>query len=95
MKQQGKKSIKEVIKEKIRKNESLYKEMGIDVEKNETITIESLYTQLQSLKHEIDIELIQKKLKKYDQIFNILADNQDALLEMIDLHKKNKGTNAQ
>ncbi len=93
MKQSGKKHIKKMLEEKKKKSESLYKEMEIGNENSNTITIESLYSQLQSLKHEIDIEVIQKKLMKYDRVLKLLADNNDTLLEMIDWYKKNSRKN--
>ncbi|MBU2646373.1 hypothetical protein KKI24_16820 [bacterium] len=55
-----------------------------------TITIESLYYQLQSLKLEIDIDVIQNKIKKYDRFFKQLGEDEETLLEMISWFKKHK-----
>ena len=55
-----------------------------------TISIEKLNEQLQTLKHEIDIETIQKRIKVYESFFKRLGDEVDILFEMIDWYKKNK-----
>lgn len=88
MTQSSKDKIRQLLAEKKEKSEAVLKEMDPEGSGSSTITIESLYSQLQSLKHEIDIEFIQKKLKAYDQLFNLLNENEDTLLEMINWFKQ-------
>jgi|GEM_PF-2511058 len=57
---------------------------------NTIITIEDLYSQLQSLKHDIEIESIQKKLNQYDQFFKAIGDDEAVLIDMINWYKQNK-----
>ncbi|MCP4751526.1 MAG: hypothetical protein GY866_11580 [Proteobacteria bacterium] len=53
-----------------------------------TIGINDLYEQLQSLKHEIDIENLQKKIKVHEEFFGQLGDDKETLLKMIKLFKE-------
>ncbi len=80
------------LKEKISKKKALYNGIGKEITdfSERTITIESLYSQLQSLQHEIDIETIQKKLKRFDSLFKLLEEDEDIILEMINWYKENK-----
>ncbi len=82
---------------KIKNNETLKKSKANKktlpddlIELNDTtITIDDLYSQLQSLKHEIEIETIQKKLKNYDRFFKRLGDDEAVMMEMLSWYKKN------
>lgn len=55
-----------------------------------TISLESLQEQLQTLKHEINIETIQNKLRVHEQFFKELGEDKDLLLEIIRLYKQKK-----
>lgn len=90
MSESSKERIRQVLAEKREKGDTLFQELEAQTAANSTITIENLYSQLQSLKHEIDIEVIQKKLKSYDQLFKLLYENEDILLEMISSFKEQK-----
>ncbi len=57
---------------------------------NSIITIEDLYSQLQSLKHDIEIETIQKKLGKFELFFKALEEDEAVLMDMIRWYKQNK-----
>ncbi|MBT3225918.1 MAG: hypothetical protein HOE30_01995 [Deltaproteobacteria bacterium] len=57
---------------------------------NTTITIDDLYSQLESLKHDIEIETIQNKIKIFDRFFKNLGDDEAVLMDMISSYKQNK-----
>ena len=57
---------------------------------NTIITIEDLYSQLQSLKHNIEIETILKKLSKFERFFKVLEEDEAVLMDMIGWYKQNK-----
>ncbi len=57
---------------------------------NTVITIEDLYSQLQSLKHDIEIESIQKKLSKFEQFFEAFGEDEAVLKDMISWYKQKK-----
>jgi len=90
MKEKAKERIRAVLAQKKKTGDALFREMEASSSENATITIESLYTQLQSLKHEIDIEVILKKLKTYDRLFSFLIDHEGTLLEMISWYNERK-----
>jgi biotin-(acetyl-CoA carboxylase) ligase len=79
------------LKEKISKKKALYNGIGKEITEfsEKTISIENLYSQLQSLQHEIDIETIQKKMKRFDSLFKLLEEDEDIILEMINWYKEN------
>ncbi|MBU2511798.1 hypothetical protein KJ966_10680 [bacterium] len=55
-----------------------------------TISLESLQEQLQTLKHEINIETIQEKLKVHEKFFKALGEDQDLLFDIIRLYKQKR-----
>ncbi len=55
-----------------------------------TISLESLQEQLQTLKHEINIETIQEKLKVHEEFFKALGEDQDLLFDIIRLYKQKR-----
>lgn len=55
-----------------------------------TISLESLQEQLQTLKHEINIETIQKKLKAHEQFFKELGEDKELLFDIIRLYKQKR-----
>lgn len=55
-----------------------------------TISLESLQEQLQTLKHEINIETIQTKLRAHELFFKELGEDKETLLEIIRLFKQKK-----
>jgi len=81
----------QALKEKISKKKALYNGIGKEVTdiSERTITIENLYSQLQSLQHEIDIETIQKKLKRFDTLLKLFEEDEDIIFEMINWYKEN------
>ncbi len=56
----------------------------------ETISLESLQEQLQTLKHEINIETIQKKLRAHELFFKELGDDKELLFDIIRLYKQKR-----
>lgn len=56
----------------------------------ETISLESLQEQLQTLKHEINIETIQNKLRVHEQFFKELGDDKELLFDIIRLFKQKR-----
>ncbi len=55
-----------------------------------TITVDDLYSQLQSLKHDIEIEVMQKKIKKFDRFFKNLGEDEALFIDMINWYKQNR-----
>lgn len=55
-----------------------------------TISLESLQEQLQTLKHEINIETLQIKLRAHEQFFKELGDDKELLFDIIRLYKQKK-----
>ncbi len=56
----------------------------------ETISLESLQEQLQTLKHEINIETIQNKLRVHEQFFKELGEDKELLFDIIRLYKQKR-----
>ncbi len=55
-----------------------------------TISLESLQEQLQTLKHEINIETIQEKLRVHEVFFKELGDDKELLFDIIRLYKQKR-----
>lgn len=56
----------------------------------ETISLESLQEQLQTLKHEINIETIQKRLRAHELFFKELGEDKELLFDIIRLYKQKR-----
>lgn len=56
----------------------------------QTISLESLQEQLQTLKHEINIETIQNKLRAHELFFKELGEDKDLLFDIIRLYKQKR-----
>ena len=56
----------------------------------ETISLESLQEQLQTLKHEINIETIQNKLRAHELFFKELGEDKELLFDIIRLYKQKR-----
>lgn len=82
-------------RKKMQERHKLVQEFGEDTElesayEPSTISLESLQEQLQSLKHEINIETIQTKLRAHEQFFKELGDDKELLFDIIRLFKQKK-----
>lgn len=95
MTETGKSKIRQALEAKRQQSEALMKEMGLNEPGSDTITIESLYAQLQSLKHEIDIEVIQRKLRFFEETFSFLTENKAILMELIEWYQEYKAASHQ
>jgi conjugal transfer/entry exclusion protein len=65
-------------------------EVEYDENGEETISLESLQEQLQTLKHEINIETIQNKLRVHEQFFKELGDDKELLFDILRLYKQKR-----
>ncbi|MBU3918255.1 hypothetical protein KKA14_22210 [bacterium] len=66
-----------------------YEQMTTD-QMTSTISLESLQEQLQTLKHEINIETIQEKLRIHEVFFKELGDDKELLFDIIRLYKQKR-----
>ena len=83
-------NVKKIIKAKRDMSENVSTVKTFEDFQKETISISQLQQDLYSLKRDIDIENIQKKIKSYDAFFEILGEDTEILLEMIADYKKKK-----
>ena len=82
-------------KEKMRKRHKRVEDFEDNSDMNiksesSTISLESLQEQLQTLKHEINIETIQVKLRAHEQFFKELGEDKELLFDIIRLYKQKK-----
>ncbi len=62
----------------------------IDTDEPPIISLESLQEQLQTLKHEINIETIQEKLRSHELFFKELGEDRELLFDIIRLYKQKR-----
>lgn len=88
-------------RDKLRERHKRVQELEDDTEiegrkqQEETISLESLQEQLQTLKHEINIETIQSKLRAHELFFKELGEDKELLFDIIRLYKKKKELKSQ
>ncbi len=73
----------------IENSELDYEQLGVDP-LTSTISLESLQEQLQTLKHEINIETIQEKLRIHEVFFKELGDDKELLFDIIRLYRQKR-----
>lgn len=78
------------MRERLRRVQELGDGTELDKIEPETISLESLQEQLQTLKHEINIETIQSKLKAHEIFFKELGEDKELLFEIIRLYKRKR-----